>query len=182
VTVRGPGGHSYSAFGLVNPVLALGRAIARIAEFAVPQDPKTTFNVGRIGGGTSVNSIAFEAWMEIDMRSADAMRLRTLDAQLHRALDAALADEHARWSNGGKLTMDRQLVGDRPAGTVSESAPIAQSAVGATRALDMPVSLVEGSTDANYPMSLGVPAITIDGGGSGEHAHSLEERFDTTNS
>lgn len=182
VTVRGPGGHSYSAFGLVNPVHALGRAIARIAEFAVPQDPKTTFNVGRIGGGTSVNSIAFEAWMEIDMRSADDTRLRTLDAQLHAALDAALADEHARWSNGGKLTMDRQLVGDRPAGTVSESAPIVQSAVGATRALNMPVSLVEGSTDANYPMSLGVPAVTIDGGGSGEHAHSLEERFDTTNS
>ena len=77
--------------------------------------------------------------------------------------------------------MDRQLVGDRPAGTVSESAPIVQSAVGATRALHMPVSLVEGSTDANYPMSLGVPAITIEGG-SGEHAHSLEERFDTTNS
>jgi acetylornithine deacetylase/succinyl-diaminopimelate desuccinylase-like protein len=78
--------------------------------------------------------------------------------------------------------MDRQLVGDRPAGTVSESAPIVQSAVGATRALHMPVSLVEGSTDATYPMSLGVPAITIDGGGSGEHAHSLEERFDTANS
>jgi tripeptide aminopeptidase len=116
------------------------------------------------------------------MRSADETRLRTLDTQLHAALDAALGDEQARWSNGGKLTMDRQLVGNRPAGTVPETAPIVQSAVEATRALQMAVSLVEGSTDANYPMSLGVPAITIDGGGSGEHAHSLEERFDTTNS
>ena len=182
VTIKGPGGHSYGAFGLVNPVHALGRAIAKIDGFAVPQDPKTTFNVGRIGGGTSVNSIPFEAWMEVDMRSVDPDRLRALDTQFHAALDAALAEEHERWPNGGRLMVARQLVGDRPAGGIPESAPLVQLAIAATRALELPVSLVEGSTDANYPMSLGVPAITIDGGGSGNNAHSLDETFDSTNS
>jgi acetylornithine deacetylase/succinyl-diaminopimelate desuccinylase-like protein len=116
------------------------------------------------------------------MRSVDAASLRELDRRFHAALDAALADEHARWGNGGKLTMERQVVGERPAGTVPESAAIVQAAVAATRALKIPVSMVDGSTDANYPMSLGIEAITIDGGGSGEHAHSLEETFDATRS
>ena len=182
VTIKGPGGHSYGAFGIVNPVHALGRAIAKIAALDVPGSPKTTFNVGRVGGGTSVNSIAFEAWMEVDMRSVDASRLRTIDTQFHAALDAALTEEHARWTSGGKLTMDRQLVGERPAGSVPESAAIVQSAVAATRTLMMPVSFTEGSTDSNYPISLGVEAVTIDGGGTGEHAHSLDETFDATDS
>src|SRR5918993_551067 len=93
VTFKGPGGHSYGAFGMVNPIQALGRAMARIADFQVPTEPKTTFNVGRIGGGTSVNAIPFEAWAEIDMRSADAASLQSVDAKFHKALDEAVVDE-----------------------------------------------------------------------------------------
>ena len=182
ITVKGPGGHSFSAFGLPNPVHALGRAIARIAEFQVPGDPKTTFNVGRVGGGTSVNSIPFEAWMEIDLRSIDSAALTALDANLHRALDTAVAEEHERWGRRKVLEVDRALVGNRPAGRGSESAPIVQAAVAATRAVKLTVSLEEGSTDANYPISLGIPAVTIDGGGTGTGAHSLGETFETTNS
>jgi acetylornithine deacetylase/succinyl-diaminopimelate desuccinylase-like protein len=182
ITVKGPGGHSYGDFGVSNPAHALGRAIARIAEFQVAADPKTTFNVGRIGGGTSVNSVPFEAWMEVDMRSEDAAALKTLDASFHRALDAALAEEHARWGGRGRLQMERALVGDRPAGRVPESAPIVQAAVAATRAAGLPISLSASSTDANYPISLGIPAVTVDGGGTGDGAHALEETFDSTDS
>jgi acetylornithine deacetylase/succinyl-diaminopimelate desuccinylase-like protein len=181
VTYKGPGGHSYGAFGLSNPVHALGRAIEAISKFEVPLDPKTTFNVGRVGGGTSVNSIAFEAWMEVDMRSADAASLQALDARFNRAVDAALRDEDARW-NKRVLSVDKSLVGNRPAGRTPGDAPIVQAAVSVTRALGLPISLDEGSTDANYPMSLGIPAITIDGGGRGRDAHALAESFDTTES
>ena len=182
ITFKGPGGHSYGAFGLTNPIHALGRAIARIAEFQVPSDPKTTFNVGRIGGGTSVNSIPFEAWMEVDMRSVDAGALSLLDAKFHQALDAALADEQKRWGKRGALSVDRSLVGNRPAGRLPQAAPIVEAAVAATRRVGLPVSLEEGSTDANYPISLGIPAVTLDGGGSGKGSHSLEESFDSSES
>ena len=182
VTFKGPGGHSYGAFGMTNPIHTLGRAIARIAEFQVPADPKTTFNVGRVGGGTSVNSIPFEAWMEVDMRSVDADALAALDAKFHHSLDAALADEQKRWGNRGALTVERALVGNRPAGRVAQSAPIVAAAIAASRSVGMAVSLEEGSTDSNYPISLGIPAVTLDGGGSGQGSHSLEESFDSTES
>jgi len=182
VAFKGPGGHSYGAFGLVNPVHALGRAIGKIGDFQVPRDPKTTFNVGRIGGGTSVNSIAFESWMEVDMRSADPAALKSVDASFHKAVDTALAEENERWNNNGRLAVDKQLVGDRPAGRTPATAPIVEAAVSATKALGLEVTLDEGSTDSNIPMSLNVPAITIDGGGRGTGAHALGETFDTTNS
>jgi acetylornithine deacetylase/succinyl-diaminopimelate desuccinylase-like protein len=180
VTFKGSGGHSFGAFGMTNPIHALGRAIARIGDFQVPPDPKTTFNVGRVGGGTSVNSIPFEAWMEVDMRSVDAASLRELDAKFHRAIDSALADEQKRWGSRGMLSVERTLVGNRPAGRVAESAPIVTAAVAATRSVGLPVSLEEGSTDSNYPISQGIPAVTLDGGGSGQGAHSLGESFDAT--
>jgi tripeptide aminopeptidase len=182
VTYTGPGGHSYGAFGLANPIHALGRAIAKVADFKVPSQPKTTFNVGRIGGGTSVNSIAFEAWLEVDMRSADPASLKAVDASFREAVDAALAEENERWNQRGRLSVDVKLVGDRPAGRTPESAPIVRAAVSVTRALGLPVQLDEGSTDSNIPMSLGVPAVTIDGGGRGSGAHSLGETFDSTDS
>jgi acetylornithine deacetylase/succinyl-diaminopimelate desuccinylase-like protein len=181
IAFKGPGGHSYGAFGLVNPIHALGRALARIADFEVAREPKTTFNVGRIGGGTSVNAIPFEAWAEVDMRSADAASLQSLDAKFHKALDEAVVDENARWG-GRQLTVDRTVVGNRPAGRVAADAPIVLAAVGATKALGLPVMLDEGSTDANIPMNMNIPAITIDGGGRGTGAHALNEMFDTTNS
>ena len=181
VAFKGPGGHSYGAFGMVNPVHALGRAAALISEFQVPTEPKTTFNIGRIGGGTSVNSIAFEAWMEVDMRSADRAALQSLDAKFHKAVDDAVADENARWGRQ-ELTSDKALVGNRPAGGSAADSPIVQAAVSATRALGLPVTLDEGSTDANIPMSLDIPAITIDGGGRGSGSHALDEAFDWTDS
>ncbi|MCC7126586.1 MAG: M20/M25/M40 family metallo-hydrolase [Acidobacteria bacterium] len=181
VTFKGPGGHSFGAFGLSNPIHALGRAIAAISNFKVPTQPKTTFNVGRIGGGTSVNAIPFEAWMEVDMRSSDPASLKGVDAQFNKAVDDAVRDEDARW--GQKvLTADKALVGNRPAGQTSPESPIVRAAVAVTNALSLPVTLDEGSTDSNLPMSLGIPAITIDGGGRGTDAHALTESFDSTES
>lgn len=182
VTFSGPGGHSYGAFGIANPVHALGRAIAAFGDVRPPADPRTTFSVGRIGGGTSVNAIAAEAWMEVDMRSADRGALQDLDARFQDAVDRALAAENARWGSRGQLSVTKRLVGDRPAGRVAADAPIVAAVVSVTRALGLPVELVEGSTDANLPMSLNIPAVTIDAGGRGTGAHSPEETFDTTDS
>jgi tripeptide aminopeptidase len=181
VTFKGPGGHSYGAFGMVNPIQALGRAMARIADFQVPSEPKTTFNVGRIGGGTSVNAIPYEAWMEVDMRSADPASLQSVDAKFHKAVDDAVADENARWGSR-QLTVEKTLVGNRPAGQTKADAPIVVAAISATKALNIAVSLDEGSTDSNIPINMGIPAITIDGGGRGRGAHALDESFDTTES
>ena len=181
VTFKGPGGHSYGAFGMVNPIHALGRAMSRIADFEVPRDPKTTFNVGRIGGGTSVNAIPFEAWAEVDMRSADPAALKALDAKFHKAVDDAVAEENMRWGSR-QLTVEKTLVGDRPAGGTPAESPIVLAAVSATKALGLMTTLDEGSTDSNTPMNLGIPAITIDGGGRGSGAHALNESFDSTNS
>lgn len=182
VAYKGPGGHSFGAFGMANPVHALGRAIAQISEFQVPTIPKTTFNVGRVGGGTSVNSIAFEAWMEVDMRSSDQAALTSVDASFNKAVERALLEENERWGQRGRLTLENTLVGDRPAGRTVETAPIVQAVVSVSRALGLPGDLDEGSTDSNIPMSLGIPAVTIDGGGTGSGAHSLGEAFDSTGS
>jgi tripeptide aminopeptidase len=182
VTFKGPGGHSYGAFGLANPIHGLGRAIALISEFQVPDHPRTTFNVGRIGGGTSVNSIPFEAWMEMDMRSADAASLRSIDERFHQAVDRSLKEENERWGNQGRLVAAKDLAGYRPPGSTPENSPIVRAAVSVQKALGFPVALREGSTDSNVPMGLGIPAITIGGGGAGKGAHSPGESFDSTNS
>ena len=181
VTFKGPGGHSYGAFGLSNPMHALGRAVNTISQFEVPENPKTTFNVGRIGGGTSVNAIPFDAWFEMDMRSASPSALQALDQKFHRAVDEAVKAEDARWGKN-VLSVDKALVGDRPAGQTPANSPIVQAAVSVTRTLGFPVTLDEGSTDSNIAMNLGIPAITIDGGGRGRGSHALDENFDQTNS
>jgi acetylornithine deacetylase/succinyl-diaminopimelate desuccinylase-like protein len=182
VTFSGPGGHSFSAFGLANPIGALGRAAAKIAEFQVPNHPRTTFNVGRVGGGTSVNSIPFEAWMEVDLRSSDAGALAALDRRFHAAVDAAVEEENARWGKAGVVTAVKELVGNRPAGATPADAPIVETARAVGSALGLSIPLGEGSSDSNIPMSLGIPAITIGGGGAGAEAHALTESFDTTDS
>jgi tripeptide aminopeptidase len=182
VTFKGPGGHSFGAFGLANPADALGRAVAKIADFQVPKDPKTTFNVGRIGGGTSVNSIPFEAWMEVDMRSVDKAALASVDASFHKAVDSALVEENARWGTPGMLTVTKDLVGDRPAGSMAAETPMVKMATDVTRGLGWTATSGAGSSDANYPMSLGIPSLDIGGGGRGTEAHALGEAFDTTDS
>jgi acetylornithine deacetylase/succinyl-diaminopimelate desuccinylase-like protein len=178
---KGPGGHSYGAFGRVNPIHALGRAIAAISEFQVAKEPKTTFNVGRIGGGTSVNSIPFEAWAEVDMRSHDKASLDALHARFLAAADAAAADENKRWGNG-VITVEKRSVGIRPPGETPATDYTAVAATSVTKALGFQVEWSTGSTDSNVPMSFGIPAITIDGGGEGTDAHALTEAFDTTDS
>ena len=182
VTYKGPGGHSYGAFGIPNPIHALGRAIAKISEVQVPATPKTTFNVGVIGGGTSVNSIAFEAKMDVDMRSESAESLRAIDATVRRALQDALDEENARWTGAradrARLTMEIDTIGIRPTGAQSDSARIVQVAIEAGRALGFNPSFGASSTDANIPISLGVPGISIDGGGRASGAHSLHEWYE----
>ena len=182
VTFKGPGGHSYGAFGMANPAHALGRAIAKISDFQVPTNPKTTFNVGRIGGGTSVNAIPYEAWMEVDMRSADPASLKAVDDKFKAAVQEALDEENKRWNNRGKLTVSPELVGIRPAGETPVDSPIVQTALSVSRALGIQEQLREGSTDSNVPMNLHIQAITISGGGQGTGAHSLGEAFNTKDS
>lgn len=182
VTVRGPGGHSYGAFGLPSPIHALGRAIEKIARFQVPKAPKTTFNVGKLEGGTSVNSIAHTAWMEVDMRSESATELHKLETEFKQVVQTALDEENQRGLGDKKLTVELKVVSQRPAGVTPPDAPIVQIARAADRNLGIPTDLGSGSTDSNIPISLGIPAITIDGGGKGFGAHALDERFDTTNS
>jgi tripeptide aminopeptidase len=182
VTFKGPGGHSYGAFGMANPIQAMGRAIAKIDAFRVPAQPKTTFNVGRVGGGTSVNAIPFEAWMEVDMRSADTAALKELDARFQDAIKEAVVEENARWGGRGAVSASAELVGVRPAGQTPKQSPIVQTALAVSRAMQMEEVLREGSTDSNVPMNLGIPAITISGGGAGTGAHSLGETFDSKDS
>jgi acetylornithine deacetylase/succinyl-diaminopimelate desuccinylase-like protein len=181
-TFRGPGGHSYGAFGLPSPIHAMGRAIEKVSRFQVPRNPKTTFNVGRIDGGTSVNSIAHTAWMEIDLRSESPEELQKLDAEFKRVAQEAVDEENARWTSPKKLTVELQMVSQRPAGVQPADSPIVKIATAADAALGVNTRLSSGSTDSNIPISLGVPAITIDGGGDGRGAHSLDEYFDTTDS
>lgn len=179
VSYKGPGGHSYGAFGMPSPIHALGRAIAKISTFEVPQQPKTTFNVGIIGGGTSVNTISPVGTMEVDLRSESPQELAKLDAQLKRALDEALAEENGRWPNSRvKITVEVEDMGVRPAAAPPDSALIVRAAQAAARALGFQAPTSASSTDANWPMSLGIPAITIDGGGQGRGAHSITESYD----
>ena len=182
VTFQGPGGHSYGAFGMANPIQAMGRAIAKIDAIQVPAEPKTTFNVGRVGGGTSINAIPFEAWMEVDMRSADAAALKEVDTRFNAAVKEAVAEENARWHNRGAVSAAAELVGVRPAGQTPKESPIVQTALAVSRALKIEEVLREGSTDSNVPMNLGIPAITISGGGAGSGAHSLNETFNAKES
>ena len=182
VTYKGPGGHSYGAFGIPNPIHALGRAIALISDIQAPATPRTTFNVGIVEGGTSVNSIAFEASMDIDMRSESADALRVIDAQVRRAVQSALEAENLRWpgqrAERARLSVVIDTIGIRPTGSQSDSARIVQVAVQAGRALGFAPTTGASSTDANLPISLGVPGISIDGGGRASGAHSLSEWYE----
>jgi acetylornithine deacetylase/succinyl-diaminopimelate desuccinylase-like protein len=182
VTFRGPGGHSYENFGRANPAHALGLAVARFTRLEVPAAPRTTYSVGRIGGGTSVNSIPSEAWMEVDLRSADPAALAQLDAGFQASIRGALEEENGRRRGHDPLTVSIEPVGNRPAGQSATDSRIVETTIATLKALSLPVRLAEGSTDANLPMSLGVPSIAIGGGGIGRDVHSPRESFDTTDS
>lgn len=179
ITYKGPGGHSYSAFGLVNPMVAMGQTVTELYKMTVPAKPKTTFAASVTGGGTSVNSIPNEVFMEFDFRSESPVELTKVEQRFLTIVQASTdAENAARATSDGKIVAETKLIGDRPAGITAESAAITQIAAAAIRAKGLKPQLVSSSTDANLPMSLGVPALTIGSGGSGGRAHSLDEWID----
>ncbi len=179
VTFKGPGGHSYGAFGLVNPAFAMGNAIEKFSNIKVPANPKTTFNVGVIGGGTSVNSIPSEVWMEVDMRSESPDELaKVAETFLGLMHDAVDEENKARSTAQGKIQMDLKLIGDRPSGTTPVDSVIVQTATASAKAFGLKANYDASSTDANVPISLKIPAIRINGGGSGSRSHSPDEYMD----
>jgi len=179
VHYKGPGGHSYGAFGMPNPMHAMGRAIAKIADLEASTTPKVTFNVGIVSGGTSVNSIPFEAIMEVDLRSETAAALAEIDGRLQKALREAVTEEKARWPQSkAALTLQIDTIGLRPAGTTPDTTFIVRTSLAAARTMNVYAPLTISSTDANVPMNLRIPAVTLDGGGVGRGAHSLEESYD----
>jgi acetylornithine deacetylase/succinyl-diaminopimelate desuccinylase-like protein len=179
VHFKSPGGHSYGAFGMPNPIHAMGRAIATISDIQVPRTPKATFNVGIISGGTSVNSIAMDAAMDVDMRSESPEELAKLDVQVRKAIQDAVAAEIARWLGSNKgLSARIDTIGIRPTGAQSDTAFVVRTALSAGARVGLRPTIGASSTDANVPIALGIPAVTIDGGGSGGGAHSHDEWYD----
>jgi len=178
IIFNGPGGHSWGAFGLANPHHAMGKAIdyfnTAAAKF-VEDGPKTTYNVGRIGGGTSVNSIPFETWMEVDMRSLSPVKLKGIEQILLNQVNKALDDYNSGIKIGAKLTVQFEKIGERPSGVQKEDLPLIQRAIAAIEYFKAKPSLGTGSTNSNTPISIGIPSITIGRGGKGGNAHSLDE-------
>jgi tripeptide aminopeptidase len=181
IVYRGPGGHSWAAFGVVNPVHAAGTAIAKLASIIVPREPRTTLSVGRVGGGIAVNAIADEAWLEVDLRSTTVRMLDRYEREVRLAVRSAEIEENARRATGSPpLSCAVELIGDRPCGDVPADHPLVVSAIDATRLIGREPELSTASTDANVPISLGVPAIAIGAGGRGGDAHTPGEWFDNT--
>jgi tripeptide aminopeptidase len=179
VEFNGTGGHSWGDFGLPNPVHALGRAISRLASYPVPKDPRTTFNVGSVEGGTSVNAIPSRAAMEVDLRSSADTELRRLDAFFRRAMKEALDEENAtRRMGDAPLSLQLNLIGERPSGETAADSTLVKLAIEATRLLGAEPRLDQSSTDSNLPISLGIPAITLGAGGTSGFSHTLAEWYD----
>jgi len=181
VTFKGPGGHSFGAFGLVNPMFALGHAASEFSRIQVAASPKTTYSIGLIGGGTSVNSIPLDAWMEVDMRSESMPDLKRVeDRMLKIVQEAGEGENFARSTKEGRITVEAKLIGDRPAGTTDVNNALVQSTRAAIEAGGYKVAYQWSSTDSNLPMSLGIPAITIGRSApeAGGRSHSLDEWVD----
>lgn len=178
VTYEGPGGHSWGAFGLANPHHALGSAIHHFVQAAdayTKTGPRTSYNVGVIEGGTSVNSVPFSSSMLIDVRSIAPYRLDEMEELLKQAVQKALEDQNEIRRRGEALTVNLEKIGNRPSGELDSSLPLIQRAMAATQYFGVTPELTRGSTDSNIPISLGIPAITIGRGGRSGNAHSLDE-------
>ena len=179
VTFRGPGGHSWAAFGVANPANAVGRAAALLADLPPQQTPRTTCAVVRLGGGTGLNSIPQEAWLDLDLRSEDPRALAQLDVTVRAALERAADDENRRRTAGSPtLRVEVQLLGDRPSGMTPRAHPLVRAAVAANRALGRDAELASASTDANVPIALGIPAIALGAGGKAGDAHLATEWYE----
>jgi di/tripeptidase len=178
-TFRGPGGHSFGAFGIVNPMAAMARATADLYEVEVPASPKTTYSASVTGGGVSVNSIPAEVFTEYDMRSENPEALADLEAKLLAIFEKAVAEENAaRSTSQGEISLDLRKIGDRPAGGTPLEAPLVRDVAAAITEMGYEPKFNASSTDANIPMSLGIPAVTVGSGGSGGRAHALDEWID----
>jgi tripeptide aminopeptidase len=179
VQFRGAGGHSWSDFGIANPVHALGRAVAKLASYPAPNEPRTTFNVGRIEGGQSINAIPREASMDVDLRSSSADQLLKLDAFFRRSAREAADEENASRRNAEEpLAVVTELIGERPGGETPAEDRLVRLAWAATEAVGGKPELDRASTDSNLPISLGIPAITLGAGGTAANSHTLEEWYD----
>ncbi len=178
VTFTGPGGHSWGSFGLVNPHHALGKAIqlfVNSADSYTSTGPKTSYNIGIVKGGTSINSIPFESIMEVDIRSVDPNRLDEMEKILKNSIKEALDDQNGRKRLGNNLTYIIEKIGNRPSGELSSSLPLIQRAMAVTKHFGVTPRLTRGSTNSNIPISLGIPSVTIGRGGKGGNVHSLGE-------
>ena len=179
VTVEGPGGHSWSHFGLANPIYALGSAVARFAQTSVPKHPRTTFNVGEIQGGTSINSVPSSAFIKVDIRSGLMEEIRRLAAVLENVVREAVEQENRRAQNG-TLTYEVQDIGERPAAELPQNARILEAVRAVDRYLGIRSRVERSSTDANIPLALGIEAVSLGGGGEGGATHSPQEWYDPT--
>lgn len=182
VTFNGPGGHSYGAFGTVNPAYAMAEVLTGLSKLHLPKEPKTTATPSVFGGGTSINATPETVWFELDLRSVSQTELDRIDGEFHAMLEKAVAAENARAdTTAGKVTVDAKRIGHRPAGAVAANAPIIRSSIDAIKAFGFEPRLMASSTDANIPISLGVPAVCIGSGFSadtGGRVHSLDEWID----
>ena len=178
VSVEGPGGHSWSDFGAPNPITALARGIVEFSRISVPDDPRTTFNFGMISGGTSVNSIPIEAEVKVDLRSEAETELSRMESELRKVFANAVSEEMSASSTNSPLKLKINVIGVRPAGKLPEDSPLLTALENADRYLGNRSRIERSSTDANLPLSQGIPAIAIGGGGAGGGAHSLNEWYD----
>ena len=180
VLITGPGGHSWSDFGMPNPINALVRASVRFINTKVPAAPRTTFNLGQIEGGTSVNSIPYEAKLKVDLRSENEDEIARLESSLRDCVAAGVKDEmdNARERNRGKLEWKINQIGSRPGGELPPDSPLLAALRSADEYVGNQSRVERSSTDANIPLSLGIEAIALGAGGSGGGAHSLQEWYE----
>jgi len=178
--ITGPGGHSWSDFGMPNPINALVRGSVRFINTKVPVSPRTTFNIGQIEGGTSVNSIPFEARIKVDVRSESEEELTRLETALRECIAAGVRDEmeSSRDRTKGKLEWKVEPLGSRPGGEIAADSPLLSALRAADEFIGNQSRTERSSTDANIPLSLGIDAIAIGAGGNGGGAHSLQEWYD----
>jgi len=178
ITYQGQGGHSWTAFGTPNPVHAAAIAAARMASIRLPTSPRTTLSVARIGGGLAVNAIPGDGWLEVDLRSSSPAIINLLEREIRDAARFAAADQNERREVGTpQLSCEIAVIGDRPCGETSPDHPLVLVAAEATRLIQREPDLAEASTDANVPISMGIPAIAIGGGGRGGNAHTETEWY-----
>jgi acetylornithine deacetylase/succinyl-diaminopimelate desuccinylase-like protein len=180
ITINGPGGHSWSDFGAPNPITAISRGIVKFSALPIPDQPRSSYNFAVIAGGTSVNSIPSRAIVKVDLRSEDEAQVDKMERALRDAMQSAAKEEMAASRSNEPLEVNFRSLGSRPAGKLADSAPLLETLRNVDRFLGNRSRLERSSTDANIPLSLGIPAISLGGGGKGGGSHTLKEWYDST--